>query len=429
MAGLKKIYEEVENIEAEHIMDIMKELIGIDTSIPPGNTYREYVDAISSYFKELDYLLEEVIVPEDLVRQIPYTLEGPRINLVATKDFGQDHFVSFYGHMDVVPASEEGEQKWRYPPFEATINRRGKIFGRGVSDNKGAMVCLIIALQIIEKLNITLKYNVRVLNCTDEEVGVYPGLRYLAEKGYVRGIVFCMDIGIEPIVPIGLAGCMTITVETIGKSCHAGVNFMGVNALEAMVPILDELIKLKEKVEDRESKDIPGFPRFGTGEQRNMAPMFNLDIIQSGTKSNIVPDRCTLKIDRRIIPDENGEEVKKEIIEAIERGKVKSKALDVRTVFEYSYPPVKTNPNSPNISRFKKVMSLVQKVKEEDIRLIGLPYGSDMGFINKILNIDDIIITGLATLKSNSHGVNESVLLKDIKLFIKEIIVFLCADL
>ena len=157
MVDLEKIYEEVENIDAEYIMDIMKKLIGIDTSIPPGNTYREYVDAISSYFKELDYLLEEVVVPEDLVRQIPYALEGPRINLVATKDYGQKNYVSFYGHMDVVPASEEGEQKWRYPPFEATMNRRGKIFGRGVGDMKGAMVCLIIALQIIEKLNITPK--------------------------------------------------------------------------------------------------------------------------------------------------------------------------------------------------------------------------------------------------------------------------------
>ena len=429
MVDLEKIYEEVEKLEAEHFMEIMRKLIGIDTSIPPGNTYREYVDAISPYFKELGYSLEEVIVPEDLVKQIPYPLEGPRINLVASKDFGQEDYVSFYGHMDVVPATEEGAQKWRYPPFEATMNKRGKIFGRGVGDMKGAMACVITALQLIEKFKLTPKYNIRVLNCTDEEVGVYPGIRYLAEQGYVKGAVFCMDVGIEPIIPLGLAGSMTITVETIGKSCHAGFNFMGVNALEEMVPILNELIKLKKIVEERESKDIPGFPRFGTGEQLNMTPMFNLDIIHSGTKSNIVPDQCTLVIDRRILPDEKGEEVQKEITEAIEKGKKVSKAIDVKATFEYSNPPVKVNPNSPHINRFKKVLSLVQNVKEEDIRLIGLPIASDMGFINQILNTDDIILTGLATLKSNTHGVNESVTFKDVKIFIKEIIGFLCADL
>ena len=429
MLNLDEIFDVVDNLDPEKFMSILKKMIAIDTSIPPANTYREYVDVISPYFKDLGYSLEEVVVPEELVQQIPYPLEGPRINLVATKDFGQEKYVSFYGHMDVVPATEEGNQKWRYPPFEATMNRRGKIFGRGVGDMKGAMACLITALQIIEKLSLTPKYNVRVLNCTDEEVGTYPGICYLTEKGYVKGTVICMDIGIEPNIPPGLAGNMTITVETCGKSCHAGVNFMGVNVLEEMVPILDELMKLKKVVEDRESKDVPGFPRFDTGEKRNMSPMFNLDIIQAGTKSNIVPDICTLIIDRRIIPDESVEDVQKEIEEAIERGKARSKALDVKMTFEYSNPPTKSDLNSPNLIRFKKVISKVQNVEEEEISTIGLPFASDMGFINQILNTEDIIITGLATLKSNTHGVNESVTYNDVKTFIKEIIVFLCADL
>lgn len=423
------IFEEVDNLDPQKFMSILKKMIAVDTSIPPANTYREYVDVISPYFKDLDYSLEEVLVPEELVKQIPYPLEGPRINLVATKDFGKKRYVSFYGHMDVVPATEEGSQKWRYPPFEATMNRRGKIFGRGVADMKGAMACLIVALQIIEKLDLSPKYNVRVLNCTDEEIGIYPGIRYLAEEGYVKGTAFCMDMGIEPNMPPGLAGNMTVTIESIGKSCHAGVNFMGVNAIEEMVPILEELIKLKKIVEKRQSKDVPGFPRFDTGEQRNLSPMFNLDIIQAGTKSNIVPDLCTLVIDRRVIPDENNDDIRREIEEAVERGKARSKALDVKTTFEYSYTPVKSDLTSPNLIRFKKVISLVQNVEEEEIRTIGMPFASDMGFINQILNSEDIIITGLGTLRSNAHGVNESITFDDVKIFIKEIITFLCADL
>ena len=183
MIDLNKIYEEVDNLDKERIMDLMRSLISIDTSVPPGNSYRMYVDTISPYFKELKYDLEEVIVPEELINQILLPLEGPRINLVATKEFGIKKNITFCGHMDVVPATNEGSQKWRFPPFEATMIKSGKIYGRGVGDNKGSMVCLILALQIIDKLNLRPKYNIRVLNCTDEEIGVYPGIRYLAEHG------------------------------------------------------------------------------------------------------------------------------------------------------------------------------------------------------------------------------------------------------
>ena len=427
--SLEQIYNAVDNLDREKVMSVMRTFINIDTTVPPGNAYRQYVDALTPFFRNLGYSLEEVVVPEELVKQIPYPLEGPRINLVATKSFGRDKDVSFYGHMDVVPAPNDGEKKWRFPPFEATMIGSGKIYGRGTSDMKGAMVCLILALQIIEELKLTPKYNINVMNCTDEEIGVWPGIRYLAEKGYVKGTVFCMEGVINPIIPIGTAGALNVTVESFGKSCHSGMNFLGVNALEETVPILVELMKLKKIVEARESKNIPGLPRFGTGEKRNMTPMFNLDIIHSGTKTNIVPDLCTLTINRRVIPDENLEDVKKEISEAIERGKEKSKLLDVKTTFIYDYPPMIADPNAPDITRMKKVMMEVQKVPENKIMVIGIAGSTDMGYVSEILKTKDIIFHGVGNPGSNDHAVNENVKLKEVKMYIKELIVFLCADL
>ncbi len=428
MFNLEKIYEEVDNIDNNKIMDIMRTLININTTVPPANNYREYIDAISPYFKELGYSLEEVVVPEELVKQIPYPLEGPRVNLVATKDFDQEQYISFYGHMDVVPAPNEGTNKWRTPPFEATLKAK-KIYGRGTADMKGAMVCLILALQIIEKLNLTPKYNIRVMNCTDEEIGIYPGVRYLAEEGYVKGTVFCMEGIITPLIELGCHGAMNVLVETIGRSCHSGMNYMGVNALEEMIPILNELMELKKIVEKRESKDLLGFPEVGTGKRRNFTPMFNLDIIRSGEKSNIVPDSCQLTINRRLIPDENDEDVKQEILDAIEKGKAKSKAIDVKITFIYDYPALKVDPSAPSIARLKKVMMLVQQVSEEEILELAMPGSTDMAFINKVLNKFDIITHGVGSGGSNAHGVNETIKLRDVKTYIKELIVFLCADL
>ncbi len=426
MFNLNKILEVVDNLDLKNIMKLMRALIRIDTSVPPGKSYREYVDAISPYFRELGFSLEEIIIPEDIVKKIPYPLEGPRINLVATKDYNQEDFITFYGHMDVVPAINKGEKKWRHPPFEATLAKGGRIYGRGTADMKGSMVCLILTLQLINKLNLQPKYNIRVLNCTDEEVGVYPGVRYLAEKGYINGTMFCMDGVIIPLIPIGTAGDLNIVIETIGKSCHSGRNFLGINALEEMIPILNELMKLKKFIEKRRSKDIPGDPRDKT--RKNLRPMFSLVIIKSGEKENIIPGYCQLIINRRIISDENYEEVKQELLEAIEKGKAQSKALQVNTTFKYDNPPLKVNPDAPAIKRWKKTISLVENIKEDNIQTIGSAESTDMGYIAQILNANDVIITGVESAISNTHAVNEFVRLRDIKTLIKEIIVFLCAD-
>jgi len=428
LLNIEQVYDEVDNLEIEKIMDIMKTLISIDTSIPPGNTYRQYIDAISPYFKDLGYNLEEVTVPEELIKQIPYPLEGIRINLVATKDFKQDKDISFYGHMDVVPAPEEGEEKWSFPPFEATMIESGKIYGRGVADMKGAMVSLILALQLIEKLNLKPKYNIRVLNCTDEEISFYPGIRYLAEKNYIKGTIFCMETTINPVIFKRFAGFLDVDVETIGKSCHSGMNHLGVNALEETVPILVELMKLKRIVEARESTDISGTNSSNTENSANRGPMFNLDIIRAGEKSNIVPDHCLLTINRRFLPEENYDSVKQEIMQAIEKGKEKSKALDVKITFKYAFVPLKIDINGPNVQKMKKIMQEVQNIPIEEIGIIGSSASLDMGFVSQILKTQDIIVHGVGNTNSNPHGVNESIELNDIKTFIKELITFLCTN-
>lgn len=425
MINLNEIYEEVDNLDTDKIMDLMRTVININTTIPPGKNYPEFVKAVKPYFKELEYSTKEVTVPEELLKDDPLGLEGPRVNLVAVKDFKQKEEISFYAHMDVVPAPNDGKRKWRFNPFEATMLKSGKIYGRGTSDMKGSMVSLILALEIIEKLKLTPKYNINVCLCTDEEGGQYPGIKYLEEEGYVKGIVFCMEGVVTPIIPLGAAGHLDVIIQTHGRSCHSGMNFMGVNALEEMIPILNELMLLKKIVEERESKDIPGFPRPGTGEKRNMTPMFNLDIIRSGEKSNIVPDLCTLTVNRRYIPDENIEDVEKEINEAIKRGREKSKAIDVKTTFIWGYPALKIEGESPATNRIKKVMSLVQNIPIEKIQTIGTSGSTDMGYLTDY----DMIMHGNGNPGSNSHGVNETIKLKDVKTFTKEIIVFLCADL
>ncbi len=66
-------------------------------------------------------------------------------------------------------------------------------------------------------------------------------------------------------------------------------------------------------------------------------------------------------------------------------------------------------------------MELVQGIPDDKIAIIGASGSTDMGFLTKY----DVIIHGNSNLGSNSHGVNETIKLKDVKTYVKELIVFL----
>src|SRR3990170_6989504 len=61
-----------------------------------------------------------------------------------------DRTLLFYNHYDVQPAEPLNE--WSVAPFELT-NRNGRLYGRGVSDNKGDLVSRLAALQALRDIN------------------------------------------------------------------------------------------------------------------------------------------------------------------------------------------------------------------------------------------------------------------------------------
>lgn len=421
---LQEILMKIENLDEieEKFVTILKELISIDTSVPPGRNYDTFIEILIPYLKKLGFSIEKVVVPKELVKEIPLPLEGERVNLVAYKDNGKEKDINFYAHMDVVPVEREN---WKYHPFTVTVRKSGKIYGRGTADMKGAIPCLILALQMIDKLNLEPKYNVKVLICTDEELGIHPGVKYLAENNYIKkdSEVFCMEGVQENFMPIGAAGAVDIKVETFGNSCHSGVNFLGINAIEESIPILSELMKLKATVQSRQSKDVLGIPRPDDPTRNMMSPMFNIDIIHGGYKSNIVPDKCTFIINRRYIPDEHYDDVIKEILDIIEKSKIQTALKDIKIDISNLYPPLKADPNSDIVKKMSKIISIVHKIPQEKIRNLGMAGSTDMGFVNQVSK--NIIIRGVGNISSNAHGANESIRMKDVKAFIKEIILYL----
>jgi succinyl-diaminopimelate desuccinylase len=401
------------------LLERLRAIIAVDNCIPPGRNYDTLVDLLEPQFQHYGFTTERVMIPEEHIRAIPLPLEGQRVNLVATRAGGRPA-LTVYAHMDTVPI-EEG---WSFDPFGAELHE-GRVYGRGVADMKGTIATLLTALEIIHEQGFEPVWDVRACLCTDEEIGVYPGIWHLAKLGYVQAPVLCMEGSQDPVVRLGSNGAVDVTITVSGRSCHSGANYLGVNAIEEMVPIMVELLALKREVEGRSSR-LPLAP--APGAPSHLRPMFNLDIIHAGVKSNIVPATCTLVVNRRFIPEERYEDVEREIREAVERGRANSKALGVEVSFMKSYPAYLQSPDHPLARKVMRALSMVHGYSEDAFVRTGMGGSTDMANVSEEIGTDQIVMVGPGRMgESRAHGADESIRLSDAKAHVLELIYILCA--
>lgn len=280
-------------------IDVLKHLISIDTTVPPGRNYDKAIDYLGPIFDELNFETMKVIIP-------PEHADGRegRVNLVCHRRTPDKQRMIFYGHVDVVPA--EG-----WDAFSPRLEE-GKIYGRGAADMKGSIVALLLALDLIKGEQP--KYDVSVMITTDEEFGQASQLRYL--ERYLQPVTDAYFFNLDAnagYVSITNLGAVHMDVKVKGKSVHSALSHLGENAVEKAVLLINALMDLKKKVVKKESA-IPVHPATGI---TRMMPRLNINMIKGGLKSNIVPDECLISIDRRLIPEENAEQARKELLDTL----------------------------------------------------------------------------------------------------------------
>lgn len=401
------------------LLERLRSIIRIDNSVPPGRNYDRLVDLIEPDFCQFGFETERVVIPPGLIEEIPLPLEGDRINLVARLGRGKPP-LTIYAHMDTVPV----EEKWRFDPFGAEL-RDGRVYGRGVADMKGTIATLLTALEVLRELELEPVWDLVACICTDEEIGVYPGILHLAKLGYVRAPVLCLEGTQDPVLRLGSNGAVDVTVTVHGVSCHSGANYLGINAIEAMVPILEELLALKYDVEARRSA-LPLAP--APGAPSHLRPMFNLDIINAGAKSNIVPATCTLVVNRRYIPEERFEDVEREIRAAVARGQAKSRAVAVDVELMHVYPSYYQSADHPLAAKLVDALKRVHGYADGDFVRSGSGGSTDMANVARTLGTDEIATVGLGRQgESRAHGADESIRLSDALAHVKELLYIFCA--
>lgn len=398
--------------DTNYLLQVLKDIIGFKTVAPPGSCYQEIVDYLVPIFSSLGFETKKLVMPQEVfaAKCEDARLVGDRFNLRADLNVGARETLVIYAHLDVVPA----EGSWETDPFLLT-RKNGRVYGRGVSDCKGSIAALIAALRALlqsdnakSRPTHDLRYNLCILLTTDEEVGGYSGLCYLTDIGWVRGdYMLCMD-GFSDDLVIGSNGMITWEVVVHGRSAHSGSSFMGVNAVEQSLVVMEELMRLKKVVQSRRSM-IPASSALEALGKKHLMPVLNITMINGGIKENIVPDRCVLRGDRRVIPEESMEDAIAEIEKAI-------KPLDVELDLRFfpGYPPMSVNPDHMWVA---EVRAAVQRGMGFLPRLSGAQGSLDQAYATEKTRIPTCVYGVGRQLESNIHAPNENVRIADLEGF------------
>lgn len=369
-------------------LKVIKDIISIDTSVPPGTNYREMIDYLEPLFQQVGFETHKIIIPKEYVGG-----NEDRVNLLAhRRDLAKSRLI-FYTHIDVVPAVG-------WDAFNPKVEN-GKIYGRGAADMKGAIVALLLGLEAMKQKQ--LKYDTSLMITTDEEVGQAGQIRYLGRflEPLSGALFFDLD-SYFGYVMIANLGAIHMEIKIKGKSVHSALSHLGENAVEKANLLVNALLKLKEEVVKRKSR-VDTHPSTGLAK---MESRLNINMIKGGLKVNIVPDECLISIDRRLIPEENLEEAENELIQAI--SSTKGVSWEIGEIFRIpTTPPVA----DPAIDGLAQIIGVVSGVSGK----FGEMGSGDLGPIATLEWKAKHFGSGVIRPECNIHGKDEFVYQKDIE--------------
>ncbi|QXZ80964.1 acetylornithine deacetylase [Rhizobium sp. L51/94] len=213
--------------------------------------------------------------------------EGDRANLFATIGPRDVPGILLSGHMDVVPA---GEQGWTSNPFRLRADR-DRLYGRGTSDMKGFLACALAALPALAAMPLT--QPVHLAFSYDEEAGCRGAphlLRLLPDLcAKPQGCIIGEPSGLRAIR--AHKGKAAVRIEIRGRTGHSSRPDLGANAIHAMASVLGEAVASAGR--------LANGPFDG-----NFEPPYSslqVGVISGGQAVNIIPDFCTADVEARAI--------------------------------------------------------------------------------------------------------------------------------
>jgi len=212
--------------------------------------------------------------------------EAGRPSVVASLGAESGPSLAWNGHLDVVPAGSL--DTWHLDPWAGEIDDDGRLIGRGAADMKGPIGAALAAASALRRAGTPLAGSLVFHLAADEELAGVHGTKVLWERGMLTQDAAIVGEPSELQVGLAERGGAWFTATAFGKAAHGSQPHRGVNAITSMARFL---LRLPEVLPDIEH------PLVGR-------PTVNAATIEGGSAPNVVPDRCEVDIDRRIVPGE-----------------------------------------------------------------------------------------------------------------------------
>ena len=287
------------------------------------------------------------VLAEELRRmKVPFTTHAKvpgRESLLATVGQGKPGYrhLLVLLHSDTVPSGAPSD--WRFAPYEP-FEKDGKMFGRGVLDDKGPLAASFAALRLLKGYEEMLPGAFTFGAVADEEVGIGVGLPFLIEQG----LIHCTDAVIPDIagnmkeINIAEKGRVLLKVKAHGKQAHAMEPAKGVNAIHAMARFLTAL----ERLDLRHTTH----PILG-------GPTFNAGLVRGGIAPNAVPADCEAVIDIRYVPGQKAEAIRDEVQALADRAVAGASGLpgaSLKVEIVQDALPCEVSPEAPIVLRLRR---------------------------------------------------------------------------
>ena len=274
-------------------VQFLQQLVRVPTDTPPGNN-APHAERTAELLAPLGFEVERHAVPESEVRD--YGMQTIT-NLIVRRPYGDGgRTIALNAHGDVVPPGEG----WTHDPYGAEVVD-GRMYGRATAVSKSDFSTFTYAVRALEAVAKPAKGAVELHFTYDEEFGGLLGPGWLLAQGLTKPDLM-IAAGFSYEVVTAHNGCLQMEVTVHGKMAHAAVPHTGVDALQAATAVMNALYAENVKYRSVRSK-VAGINH----------PYLNIGRIEGGTNTNVIPGKVVLKLDRRMIPEENPAEVEASI--------------------------------------------------------------------------------------------------------------------
>jgi len=373
---------------------LLQELVRVPTDTPPGNN-TPHALRTQALLKDFGFDAQAHEVPAATVRE--HGLQSIT-NLVVQRRYGSGgRVVALNAHGDVVPPGEG----WTHDPYGGEVVD-GRLYGRAAAVSKCDFTTFTFAVRALEALGAPLAGGVDLLFTYDEEFGGELGPAWLLERGLTKPDLE-IAAGFSYQVVTAHNGCLQLEITVHGKMGHAAVPETAVDALQAANRILTALYAENEVLKKTRSA-VRGIHH----------GYVNVGQIAGGTNTNVVPGKVVLKVDRRMIPEEDPVVVEAGLRALIERAAAGQPGITVdirRMLLAHAMKPLAGN--APLVDA---LCTHASALFGEPVEAMGTPLYTDARLFSE-RGIPAVIYgAGPRTvLESNAKRADEHIVLEDLR--------------